>query len=189
VEALGSRIVLSGGFPYSIAQHKDNPSDCSDRTEYFDWHSDGLYHPHPPKYVLLHCLDAGSGAVVTELASSQIILGHLISEKTLYTLGKLRSCYIGHGGAYHHPILTIKGMLMASRGFVEPLPGLSLDEQPSIRDINLALTELYARLDHNVLSYDWKVGDTLIFNQYHYMHRRNSAVIDKDRKLIRMWFN
>lgn len=184
---LRRRIVATSGQLYAIAQHKDDPSDCSDRTEYFDWHSDGLYVMRPPHYVILHCLDPGAGLISTDLCSVQETLKSL-NEHSLYTLGKLRSHYIGHGGSFHHPILSIKGMLLASRGFVDPLPGLSLEEQPSIRDITAALTELYHLMDKNAFPHQWKAGDTLIFDQYQYMHRRNSNSIDKQRKLIRMWF-
>ncbi|SRR6266852_1442688 len=184
---LRRRLVATSGQPYAIAQHKADPSDCSDRTEYFDWHSDGLYVMRPPHYVLLHCLDPGAGLISTDLCSVTKVLNKL-SEDSLYTLGKLRSHYIGHDGTFNHPILSLKGMLLASRGFVEPLPGLSLEEQPSIRDITAALSELYHQLDANAVPYHWMIGDTLIFDQYKYLHRRNSSIIDKDRKLIRMWF-
>lgn len=184
---LRRRIVTTSGQPYAIAQHKDDPSDCSDRTEYFDWHSDGLYVMRPPHYVILHCLDPGAGLISTDLVNVKDVLSK-ISEDSLYTLGKLNSTYIGHGGSFSHPILSLKGMLLASRGFVSPLSGLSLNEQPSIRDITTALTELYHHLDKNAFPHQWKVGDTLIFDQYQYMHRRNSNSIDKERKLIRMWF-
>lgn len=188
VKWLGRRIVQTSGQDYAIAQHKDDPTDCSDRTEYFDWHSDGLYFPVPPKYVLLHCLDAGHGAAKTELANIHEILLRL-HPSSQYVLGKLQSRYVGHGGSYVHPIISLKGMLLASRGVIETLPGLSLNEQPSIREITEVMANLYELLDTMAMPYDWSMGDTLIFNQYQYLHRRNSNVIDKDRKLIRLWFN
>ncbi len=184
---LGRRIVPTSGLPYAIAQHRDDPSNFSDRTEYFDWHSDGLYKIHPPRYVLLHCCDAGVESIPTEVVSIKACLDK-ISEDSLYTLGKLCSYYIGHNGNFIHPILSLKGMLLASRGFIIPLSGLSLLEQPSIRDISATLTEVYQLLDANAVPYHWKTGDTLVFDQYQYLHRRNSSVIDKQRKLIRMWF-
>lgn len=188
VKHLGSRIVPTSGKDYVIAQHKDDPSDCSDRTDYFDWHSDGLYYTTPPRFVLLHCLDPGSGQGKTELASVFYMLDRL-SEDTLYTLNHLRSHYIGHGGCFDHRILYHGGMLLASRGYVSPLPDLPLEDIPSIRSTSDALMELYDALGFVAVPYTWRAGDTLIFDQYQYLHRRNSCKIDKDRKLIRLWFN
>ena len=184
---LGPRLVQTSGHDYAVAQHKDDPSDCSDRTEYFDWHSDGLYYPQPPKYVLLHCLDAGHGLIKTELVNIHEIILRL-HPSNQYVLGKLQSRYIGHGGSFVHPIISLKGMLLASRGVIETLPGLSLHEQPSIREITEVMANLYELFDTLAVPYNWSSGDTLIFNQYQYLHRRNSNTIDKDRKLIRMWF-
>jgi len=184
---LSKHIKQTTGLDYTIAMHQDNPNDYSNRTEYFDWHSDGLYHPVPPQYVLLHCLDAGCGLAETEL-SHVVEVQYLLSQKHLNTVDKLQSHYIGHNGIYAHPLFNIKGMLLASRGHVSALPGLSLHEQPSIREITDALQALYIALDKCAVPYSWSAGDTLIFDQYQYIHRRNSNVIDKDRKLIRMWF-
>jgi len=188
VQYLGPRIVQTSGQDYAIAQHKDDPTDYSDRTDYFDWHSDGLYHQNPPRFVLLHCLHPGSEQSKTELASIETILDRL-SVETILTLNRLRSHYIGHGGCFDHPIRINGGMLLASRGYVSPLPDLPLQEIPSIRDTSDALMELYDALGFAAVPYTWKAGDTLIFDQYQYLHRRNSCMIDKDRKLIRLWFN
>ncbi len=188
VKHLGSRIVQTNGQNYAVAQHKDDPSDCSDRTEYFDWHSDGLYHPLPPRYVLLHCINPGAGQINTELASVEKVLDRL-SIESLSTLACLRSHYIGHGGCFYHPILRAGEMLLASRGYVSPLNHVPLAAVPSIRDISDAMMELYDGLDFLAVPYKWQAGDTLIFDQYQYLHRRNSTSIDRDRKLIRMWFN
>ena len=187
VQLLGPRIIQTSGKNYAIAMHREDPTDCSDRTEYFDWHSDGLYHPTPPKFVLLHCLNSGNGQIHTDLADVQNVLAKLSPDR-LQTLSRLCSHYIGHGGNFDHRILLNNKILLASRGYVSPLTYLPLEEQPSIRDIGEALSELYLYLDCSAVSYKWRAGDTLIFNQYQYLHRRNSAVIDRDRKLIRMWF-
>lgn len=185
---LGPRLVKTSGQDYAIAMHKEDPTDCSDRTEFFDWHSDGLYLPQPPRFVLLHCLDPGGGEVVTELASVDKVLNSL-PLFGLRTLRRLRSHYIGHGGCFDHPILAGDNMLLASRGYISPLPGLSLDDIPSTRDIGEALAELYEELDAAAVPYEWAKGRTLIFEQRKFMHRRESRVIDRDRKLIRMWFS
>jgi alpha-ketoglutarate-dependent taurine dioxygenase len=187
VRLLGSRIVQTSGQNYAIAKHKEDPTDCSDRTEYFDWHSDGLYLPKPPRFALLHCLNPGNGQAKTELANTNQVLTKL-SSRSLRTLSKLRSHYVGHGASFDHPILTNNGMLLASRGYVSPLLDLPFEDQPSIRDISETLSELYYHLDDSAVPYEWNTGGTLIFDQYQYMHRRNSAGIDRDRKLIRMWF-
>jgi len=181
VKLLGDRIVLSGDKPYTIAEHKEDPTDCSERTEYFDWHSDGMYHYKPPKYVLLHCLDPGKEKITTDLSTTKFFLHRDI-------LKKLRSHYVGHGGNFDHPIISDDGILLASRGYVSSLPNLPLEEQPTVRDISENLYWLFNYLDSYAIRYKWKAGDTLIFNQYQYLHRRNSNAIDKDRKLIRMWF-
>jgi len=195
VHLLGSRIVRTGGrdygHDYRIAMHREDPTDCSDRTEYFDWHSDGLYYSKPPKYVLLHCLDPGSQQINTDLAETIQVLS-VIHHDHFQILKKLLSHYIGHGGNFDHPVLTgyqNSEMLLASRGHISALPDLSLEDHPSLREISTALTDLYRSLDENAVSYQWNKGATLIFNQYQYMHRRNSNSIDRERKLIRMWFN
>jgi alpha-ketoglutarate-dependent taurine dioxygenase len=187
VQLLGTRIVQSGGKNYSIAMHKEDPTDFSNRTNFFDWHCDGLYLPNPPKFALLHCLNPGNGEARTEFANTNQVLAKL-EPRSLLTLKKLRSHYVGHGGTYSHPILTSDGMLLASRGYASPLPDLPFEDHPSIRDISEALTELYHHLDESAVPYEWSTGGTLVFNQYQYMHRRNSSTIDRDRKLIRMWF-
>src|SRR6266850_6625905 len=74
---LGPRLMASRGQPYAIAQHRDDPSDCSERTEYFDWHSDGLYVMRPPHYVILHCLDPGAGLISTDLANVKEVLSKI----------------------------------------------------------------------------------------------------------------
>ena len=199
VKQLGPRLVQTSGQNYAIAKHKDDPADCSDRTEYFDWHSDGLYHPQPPRFVLLHCLQVGSGEVKTELASVAELIAK-ISTRSLRTLIDLHSTYIGHGGCFAHPIFRNNEMLLASRGYISPRPDLPLADNPSNRDIATAMSELYGLLDENAHTYEWSAGTTLIFDQYRYLHRRNpdnsaiggnarSSTIDKDRKLVRMWFN
>lgn len=185
---LGPRLVQTSGQDYAVAMHKDDPSDCSDRTEYFDWHSDGLYHPVPPRHVLLHCIDPGTGMIATELAETESVLAD-IPLGSLRTLRKLRSHYVGHGGSFDHPIIMPEGMLLASRGHVDALPDLGLERHPLIRDIAAAFSDLYRALDAHAQDYQWQAGGTLVFDQYRYMHRRNSAGIDRKRKLIRMWFN
>jgi alpha-ketoglutarate-dependent taurine dioxygenase len=187
IRLLGPRIVQTGGENYAIARHKEDPTDHSNRTTFFDWHCDGLYLPRPPRFALLHCLNPGSGKARTELANTNHVLSKL-SRSGLRTLRKLRSHYIGHGGVYDHPILSNSGMLLASRGYVSPLVDLPFADHPSIRDINEAISELYHHLDDSAVPYEWNKGGTLIFDQYQYMHRRKSDVIDRDRKLIRMWF-
>jgi alpha-ketoglutarate-dependent taurine dioxygenase len=187
VRLLGPRIVQTSGENYAIAMHKEDPTDHSNRTTFFDWHSDGLYLPKPPRFALLHCLNPGNGQAKTELANTNQVLTKL-SPSSLRTLSKLRSHYIGDGGSFDHPILTSDGMLLASRGYVSPLLDLPFEDQPSIRDISETFSELYRHLDDSAVPYEWNTGGTLIFDQYQYMHRRNSAIIDRDRKLIRMWF-
>jgi alpha-ketoglutarate-dependent taurine dioxygenase len=187
VRLLGPRLVQTSGKNYAIAAHKEDPTDYSNRTNFFDWHCDGLYLQKPPRFALLHCLNPGNGQARTELAETSQVLSKL-RPSSLRTLGKLRSHYIGHGGSFDHPILTSGGMLLASRGYVSPLPDLPFEDHPSIREINETLSELYDHLDDNAVPYQWNIGGTLIFDQYQYMHRRNSAIIDRDRKLIRLWF-
>jgi alpha-ketoglutarate-dependent taurine dioxygenase len=184
---LGPRIVQTSGKNYAIAMHKEDPTDYSNRTTFFDWHCDGLYLPKPPRFALLHCLHPGNGQAKTELANTNEVLTRL-SPGSFRTLSKLRSHYIGHGGSFDHPILTSDGMLLASRGYVSPLLDLPFEDHPSIRDINEALSELYDHLDDSAVPYEWNMGGTLVFDQYQYMHRRKSETIDRDRKLIRMWF-
>jgi alpha-ketoglutarate-dependent taurine dioxygenase len=188
VRLLGSRLVQTSGRDYAVAMHRDDPTDCSDRTEYFDWHSDGLYHARPPRYVLLHCLDPGDGKVNTEFAEMDYVLW-MLRPSSYRTLLKLRSHYVGHGGTFDHPVIAIGGALLASRGYVSPLPGLSLEEIPSVRDIGVALSDLYDHLEGCAMPHEWRAGGTLIFDQYRYLHRRKSAVIDRERKLLRLWFN
>ncbi len=185
---LGPRLVQTSGKNYAFATHKEDPSDCSDRTEYFDWHSDGLYHARPPRFVFLHCIDPGAGQCKTELANVSKVLS-LLNPSSLNTLLKLRSHYIGHGDSFDHPVLRTDGMLLASRGHVSALSDLPLAEVPTIRDTAAAWSDLYRHLDENAVSFVWLAGGTLIFDQRKYMHRRNSAVIDRARKLIRMWFD
>jgi alpha-ketoglutarate-dependent taurine dioxygenase len=187
VRLLGPRIVQTSGENYAIARHKEDATDHSNRTTFFDWHTDGLYLPKPPRFALLHCLHPGSRQAKTELADIDQVLAKL-RPSSLCTLSKLRSHYIGHGGIFDHPILTSRGMALASRGYVSPLPDLPFEDQPSIRDVNETLSELYHHLDASAVPYEWNMGGTLIFDQYRYMHRRNSAIIDRDRRLIRMWF-
>src|SRR6267378_2173432 len=103
VRLLGPRIVETSGKNYAFAMHKEDPTDCSDRTEYFDWHSDGLYHVTPPRFVLLHCLNPGSGTCQTDFVSVAEVLNWMQPE-AIETLRKLRSWYIGHGGRFSHPI-------------------------------------------------------------------------------------
>jgi len=191
VQLMKPRIVQTSGADYAIAMHKDDPTDCSDRTDYFDWHSDGLYHVKPPRFVLLHCLDPGEGLVKTELVETIQVLSTL-EYRHFKILQKLSSCYIGHGGWYEHPILMgdqHREMLLASRGHVRALPNIRLEDQPSIRQISEALVALYRSLDSMWVVRIGQQGDTIIFDQYKYMHRRNSATVDKKRKLIRMWWS
>jgi alpha-ketoglutarate-dependent taurine dioxygenase len=187
-EFLGPRVVKTSGKNFALAMHKEDPTDCSDRTEYFDWHSDGLYHGTPPRFVLLHCLDPGTGRCMTDLANVRDILGRL-SPGAQGVLRRLRSYYIGHGGHFGHPILDSAGMLLASRGFVSPLETVPLEDVPSIRETSDAFAELYRLLDESAVSIEWFKGATLVFDQRLRMHRRQSAAIDRGRKLIRMWFN
>src|SRR6266700_7432219 len=56
VRLLGPRIVQTSGENYAIAMHKEDPTDHSNRTTFFDWHCDGLYLLKPPRSALLHCL-------------------------------------------------------------------------------------------------------------------------------------
>src|SRR4030088_2809580 len=60
-----------------------------------------------------------------------------------------------------------------------PLPDLPFEDHPSIRDISEALTELCHHLDESAVPYEWSTRGTLVFNQYQYMHRRNSSTIDR----------
>jgi alpha-ketoglutarate-dependent taurine dioxygenase len=70
VRLLGPRIVQTSGQNYAIARHKEDPTDHSNRTTFFDWHCDGLYLPKPPRFALLHCLNPGNGQAKTELANT-----------------------------------------------------------------------------------------------------------------------
>lgn len=184
---LGPRLVQTSGKNYAVAMHRDDPANFSDRTDYFDWHSDGLYHAKPPRFVLLHCLDPGKAGIGTELADAHSALSD-IPLSSLRTLRKLRSYYVGRILSFDHPILQPEGMLLASRGHASALPDLQLEGYPTIREIAVAFSDLYRALDKRAIAYTWRPGATLVFDQYRYMHRRNSAVIDRERKLLRMWF-
>ena len=85
VRLLGPRIVQTSGENYAIAMHKEDPTDHSNRTTFFDWHSDGLYLAKPPRFALLHCLNPGNGQANTELANTNQVLTKL-SPSSLRTL-------------------------------------------------------------------------------------------------------
>ena len=188
VRLLGTRIVQTKGKAYAIAEHRDDLTDCSDRTEFFDWHSDGLYHSQPPRRVLLYCLDPGHGGVKTEVADTDCVLSAL-PEEDYHVLTKLRCNYVSHEGVHSHPMVADGALMLASRGYPTPSPSLPLEATPSIREITKALSSLYQTLDHYAIRQEWHQGDVLIFDQHRYLHRRTGGPVDHRRKLIRMWFN
>jgi alpha-ketoglutarate-dependent taurine dioxygenase len=188
VGLLGQRLVQTGGQDYALAVHKEDRTDHSNRTDYFDWHSDGLYHAWPPRFVLLHCVDPGDGTCQTDFVSVAEVLAWMRPE-AIETLRKLRSWYIGHGGNFGHPILVGNDMLLASRGHVDALPTVAFQDQPSIREITDAMSNLYSCMDDCETWRRWSAGLTVVFDQRKFMHRRISKAIDRKRKLIRMWFN
>lgn len=187
INKLGRRIVNSGDAEYSIVSERNHPTDCSGQTGYFDWHSDGLYHKEPPRYVMLHCIDPGASQCPTELSETKTALSQMRHSHVM-TLSKLRTHYVGRQKTYVHDIMSDNGMLLASRGHVSPMEGMGLKDQPTVREITSAMTGLYTMLDNFAGPVWWKKGRTLVFDQYQYLHRRNSKVIDPNRKLIRLWF-
>jgi alpha-ketoglutarate-dependent taurine dioxygenase len=188
VSLVGNGIVKTKDKDYEIIMEGDDPTDFSNRTQYFHWHSDGLYREIPPRFVLFHCLHPGNGKAMTELASVRCVFSAM-SPANVAILKKLNTWYIGHMGMFYHKMISRDGVLLASRGYQAPLAELELENVPEYYDIVAAMTDFYNQLEKHAVSFHWSKGNTLVFNQRLYLHRRNSAVTDYDRKLVRMWFN
>lgn len=184
-----NRLVMTAEGPYSIVQDDGVPTtDCSKHSLHFDWHTDGLVYPTPPKYVMLHCVNPGTEGITTELCDVNAALDKLpISIRQVLYL--CRSNYVDRRGDAHPlPLLADNGLYLASRGFIDSI--VPVEYYPTIRGQATSLNSLIEALDNNIChTQNWKAGDTLIFNNHKYLHRRVSKGLDKQRKLYRLWFN
>jgi alpha-ketoglutarate-dependent taurine dioxygenase len=188
-QTLGDRIMLTSGKKWSIVEDAATLTDASRQTTNLDWHVDGLYYKTVPRYVLLHCTEPGKGGVKTEFVDTYYVTNKLPGDVALI-LSKLQMHYIGKDGEYqHYPILSLSGLNLGSRGYVSP-KSHALEEMPTNREIAKAMVCLFETMDVNVcLSKSWIKGDTVIFDQTRIIHRRVSTLSDRERKLIRMWWN
>ncbi len=77
---------------------------------------------------------------------------------------------------------------MAARGYVRPL--FQGGGEPSVRDITLAVAEMYAVLERwEVLKHQWAEGDLLLCDNYTYLHGRDACKADTHRQLFRVWLS
>lgn len=180
------------GEPYSFIENGADPLDFSRRSGAFDWHTDGLYHQRPPKYVLQYCLHPGELNIKTALADSTVILAHMPG-KHVATLARLCIKYVGHGAECLQPVINSEGGLFLGVGFKGSNDYTSIVAYPDryicTRDIANALSKLYETLDQNKILVTWEPNKLLRFNQYRYLHCRDSVCDNDTRKFVRIWYD
>ena len=197
-DSLGDRIVLTSGQRWAIVEQSADLKeihDASRQTAFLDWHIDGHYHNPPPRFVLLHCINPGTEDIPTQFVDVHAVMSKISGDVAL-VLNKLRINYIDKGSKLYpqtEPLLSMHGLNLSSRAYVDPISTEVLTEIPSLRQQTEALYQLYKTMDDNVcLEHHWKKHDIVIFDQSRIIHRRvgigKTQGNDYERKLTRMWW-
>jgi hypothetical protein len=175
---------------FSFIEDGTDQLDFSRRSGAFDWHTDGLYHQRPPRYVTQYCLHPGELNIKTALADSAVILSKML-DKHLAVLTQLCIEYVGHGLKRQQPVINSEGGLFLGVGFKCSTDYTNImacsDRYVSTRDIANALSNLYETLDQNKILVAWEPDKLLRLNQYRYLHCRDSVCEHDTRKFVRIW--
>lgn len=184
---------------YSMVAPGGAPGDFSRTGKEFDYHSDGLYLKELPRFVLLHCINAGAGICTTDLSDTTVAYQSL-SETNKQIAQQLEGVYIGRTGEEYarpivclHPLTGRETLAFPSRGYFRPL-GMNPAKggHLTIRDIaEFTLALLHALDDATILRHSWTQSDILVFDNLRYIHARRCAgrLEDTTRRLHRLWFD
>jgi hypothetical protein len=179
------------GEAFSFIEDGNDPTDFSRQSGLFDWHTDGLYHKRPPKYVLQYCLDPGKLDIKTALADSSVVLAQM-SMAHKATLAQLQIEYVGHGAKRTQPVINEENGLFLGVGFKNIADYTNIiacsTRYVSTRDIADAMSELYQVLDRNKVLISWEPNKLLRFDQYKYLHCRDSGRDRDSRRFVRIWY-
>jgi alpha-ketoglutarate-dependent taurine dioxygenase len=195
VEASSLQVIPSHEGPVSTVIEEWHPVDCSKQTTHFDLHTDGLYRYRVPDLVALYCENPGRGDSPTRFADTRPACRELETGGAMSVLRRCQIAYIGRDGRHfpsslvqRHPVSGEEVLNLAARGYVCPkFDGSSV---PSIREINEAVSEMYAALDRAVvLSHGWTRGRIVLCDNYTYVHGRDAKAPDTDRVLLRIWLS
>jgi alpha-ketoglutarate-dependent taurine dioxygenase len=142
VAAHGYSVVQNSEGQMSVVRQGPDVRDFSRSATVFDYHCDGLYYQHIPRYVLLVCVSPGRGLALTRFADGAKALQQLpITDYRI--LSKLDTVYIDRKGGQHahrmiqgHPTTGEQILLIGSRAFARPTySGDQIEELPGMRDI------------------------------------------------------
>lgn len=196
IKRAGLVIVPSMDGPISIVQDGDDPKDFSRQSGAFPLHTDGLYYPRVPEFLLLFCENPGEGNTPTLVSDTRPLVRQYEVRRTV--LSDLDLVYVGRDGrcfprplVERHPITYEPIMNLGARAFLRLKEGrhryAGLTRNRAAR---LAIA-LRRRLEQSVsLRHFWAAGDALILDNNSYVHGREAAEgRDPRRRLIRVWMN
>lgn len=178
----------------SFVRQGSDRSDRSARTETFDFHTDGLYLANPPDYCSLFCLDEGRGDIPTVFIDSRAVLRRLTnSGVSLDFLSSVKQKYTDRRGRHH-----TYNILRQHPRFDFPVLQYFAGQDKLTKNDHFGsdnddeLTQLKARIDFYIASSEatriiWSRKLFVVWDNYTYLHARQSVTSDPCRKLARYW--
>jgi alpha-ketoglutarate-dependent taurine dioxygenase len=191
-------VVSTNDGPYSIVKETGNYDDFSQRTDRFDWHTDGLYYEKVPEYVILYCDNPGNGSTPTVFTDTRAVVSNLMETQAFNILNQLETVYIDKAGELFsrallekHPITQNLIINLGSRVYLRPIVDVTqISLTPSLRDMLTASQTLLKEIDsHIVLRHNWKMNDLIIFDNNTFLHGREAQTADPARTLLRIWLS
>src|SRR5882672_8627289 len=186
-------IIHSHDGPISVVleENEKRIGDFSKMSTDFGKHIDGLYKENPPQFVILYCENEGLGEATTNFYDGKFIANVV---KRLFKADDLIMNYISRNGKIYpqkfirqHPITKSDVMTIASRGFIQQDPKSNLGEMPNLDELNQIIT--LANCIPPKHSMIFKNHDLMLSDNYSFPHSRMSQIVDRERKLYRIWFN
>jgi alpha-ketoglutarate-dependent taurine dioxygenase len=176
----------------SVIQGHQEGRDKSQRSDSFDYHTDGVYRPQPPALFMLACENPGTANTSTVFLDSRRVVRELTDY--LPILGQLQFTYTDKRGVDRsrpmlepHPLTGELVMHSVTLGHAEPLSTARNVKQSAIDEAMLALDSTLRSLPP--YRHSWKQGDVVIADNQAYLHARVASAPDPLRKLGRVWLD
>ena len=186
-------IVVSHDGPISVVLEENGKreGDHSKMSTDFGKHIDGLYKENPPQFVILYCENEGLGEATTNFYDGKFIANVV---NRLFKADNLIMNYISRNGKIYpqkfirqHPVTKNDVMMIANRGFIQQDPKSNLGEMLNLDELNQIITLANAiPPKHSMI---FKNHDLMLSDNYSFPHSRMSQIVDRERKLYRIWFN
>lgn len=191
-------ILNSHDGPISTIQEYEGVSrtDFSKLSTEFDIHQDALYYTDPPQFEILYCENHGLRKATTEFYNGERLAKAIIDEG-FEGLDYVYMNYIGREGqVYQHKLIRTNPstgnpcVMFANRGYPSQDPN-NIDKIPLMRELSKLTSFMFERMDTYYRETDiiFENNDLMLLDNWKYPHRRKSNILDRVRKLFRIYLN